>query len=528
MANKINIKLILELKASGLSQNAIASTRHISKKSISAVVNIAKEKGLSYEDIRDMNDDVLYRMFFPEKLTADQIYQLPDYDYVHQELKKVGVTLKLLHKEYCDGCREKGTLAVGYSKFCDDYSDHVSKKDITNHLMHKPGQRCEVDWSGPTMKILPYNGEPVTVYLFVSCLPYSRYAYVEPTLDMKMDTWIRCHIHMYEYFGGVPVRTVCDNLRTGVVRHPKEGEVILTDAYESLGTHYITAIMPAGIKKPKQKSSCENTVGNIATAIIARLRNLAFHDFPSLQKAVRRALDDYNKEPFQKREYSRAVVYQEEKEYLRPLPAIPFEIATCEYGRKVYPNCHVSLLKNFYSVPYTYRECKVDVRYTESVVEVYHDHQRVAVHPKFPAYVTNRYETDSSHLPDAFNQPEMNDERMRSWASTIGPNTLEVINRIFRGVQLKEQGYNAALAVLKLSRQYPKERFETACGIALGNISSPRYKYLKALLGSNQDLIHAERRPVSDSAGQSAEEKTEDQGAYIRGAGYYGGIRHDQ
>lgn len=55
---------------------------------------------------------------------------------------------------------------------------------------------------------------------------------------------------MYEAFGGVPVRTVCDNLKTGVVKHPREGEIILTDAYESLGLHHVTAIMPAGVRKP--------------------------------------------------------------------------------------------------------------------------------------------------------------------------------------------------------------------------------------------------------------------------------------
>lgn len=528
MANRINVKLILELKAGGLSQNTIASTRHISKKSVSAVVNIAKEKGLSYEDIKDTNDDALYTLFFPGKLTTDQIYQLPDYDHVHQELKKVGVTLKLLHREYCDKCKSEGSLAVGYSKFCDDYSTYVSAKDITNHLEHKPGQRCEVDWSGPTMKIIPYTGETVTVYLFVSCLTYSRYAYVEPTLDMKMDTWLRCHVHMYDYFGGVPTRTVCDNLRTGVVKHPKEGEVILTDAYESLGTHYITAIMPAGVRKPKQKAACENTVGNIATAIIAKLRNRTFRDFPTLQKAVRKALEDYNKEPFQKREYSRAIVHKEEVEYLRPLPAVAYEIASWEYGRKVYPNCHVSLLKNFYSVPFIYRGCKVDIKYTESVVEVYHDHQRIAIHPKFPDYVTNRYETNSSDLPDEFNQPEMNDERMRSWASVIGPNTLEVINRIFRSVQIKEQGYNAALSVLKLSKQYPESRFETACGIALANVASPRYRYLKALLSNNQDLVQTERKTPTKNIASDTDVAQEEDGAYIRGAGYYGGISHDQ
>ena len=68
-----------------------------------------------------------------------------------------------------------------------------------------------------TMRILnPASGEEIKVYLFVATLPYSRYTYVEPCLDMKEDTWLRCHVHMYDFFGGVSVRTVCDNLKTGV------------------------------------------------------------------------------------------------------------------------------------------------------------------------------------------------------------------------------------------------------------------------------------------------------------------------
>ena len=78
---------------------------------------------------------------------------------------------------------------------------------------------------------------------------------------------------MYNFFGGVPTGLICDNLKTGVVAHPKEGEIILTQDYEALGAHYVTAIMPAGIRKPKQKASVEGTVGKIATAIIAKLRN---------------------------------------------------------------------------------------------------------------------------------------------------------------------------------------------------------------------------------------------------------------
>lgn len=292
MANKIKVRLILQLNDGGMTQNDIASTRHMSRSSVSTVVTKAKEKGITSRDVENLDDDTLYKMFFPGKLSTEDIYELPDYDHVNEELKKVGVTLKLLWQEYRDQCRANGTIPVGKTKFCDDYSKYCRTKDISTHLDHKPGERCEVDWSGPVMQIIhPATREKITVYLFVSCLSYSRYAYVEPTLDMKMDTWLRCNVHMYEAFGGVPVRTICDNLKTGVVKHPKDGEVILTDAYEALGLHYATAIMPAAVRKPKQKPSVENTVGNIATAIIARLRNFVFHDFPTLADKVKDALE---------------------------------------------------------------------------------------------------------------------------------------------------------------------------------------------------------------------------------------------
>lgn len=144
---------------------------------------------------------------YPDKYSdLSQFYQLPDYEHIHSELKKVGVNLKLLWKEYKTTCEAMGEIPVGYSKFCEDYSTFVSTKALTNHLIHKHGIRCEVDWSGPAMKYVDtQTGEIIKVYLFVAKLPYSQYSYVEPCLDMKQDTWLRCHIHMYQFFGGVPV-----------------------------------------------------------------------------------------------------------------------------------------------------------------------------------------------------------------------------------------------------------------------------------------------------------------------------------
>lgn len=193
MARKINVKLIMELRDAGLSRSAIASTRHISRHSVSEVFNIADEKGIHYDDIRALDESEVYRIFYPEKFANETMYGDPDYEHVHQELKKVGVTLKLLHEEYVDRCERNGEIPMGKTKFNKGYAEFTVANRLTNHLEHKPGERAEVDWSGPTMHYVDMStGELITVYLFVGTLPYSQYSYVEPCPDMKMNTFIRC------------------------------------------------------------------------------------------------------------------------------------------------------------------------------------------------------------------------------------------------------------------------------------------------------------------------------------------------
>ena len=525
MARKIKVKLILELRDAHMSRNSIASTRNMSKSSVSEVFNIADELGVSYDDVKDLSDDEVYKMFYPDKFSGlDELYTLPNYDKIHNELKKVGVTLKLLWKEYKSECENKSEIPVGYSKFCDDYSTYVSTQALTNHLVHKPGIRCEVDWSGPTMKYVDSNtGEIIKVYLFVATLPYSQYSYVEPCLDMKQNTWLRCHIHMYQFFGGVPVRTVCDNLKTGVIKHPKEGDIILNESYESLGNYYCTAIMPTGVRKPKQKASVEGTVGKIATAIIAKLRNEIFYSFGDLKISVSNALKEFNETSFQKRDGSRYLVYQEEKPYLNDLPAIPYEISEWKYNVKVYPDCHIVYLKNHYSCPFQYRGQEVSLKITDNLVEIYYKHERIATHTKFPSYRTNAWSTNKDDMPDEFNQPEMDEVRIKKWAASIGNNTAEVIDRIFRSVNIKEQGYNSALSVLKLSKTYSPERLEVACEIALSSIRLPRYNHLKTILSGNQDKVY-----LANKEETRIRNINKNSHGYVRGAEYYGGYDDDK
>lgn len=522
MAKKIQVKQILELRAAGLSQNNIAKSRHMSKSSVNDVFQIAQERGISYESVKDMRPEEVYNLFYPDKHASETLFETPNYEYIHRELSKVGVTLKLLWKEYRDQCSADGGIAVGYTKFCTGYTRFTEAQNLTNHLTHKPGIVVEVDWSGPSMKLVDrMTGEIITVYLFVATLPYSQYSYVEPCLDMKEPSWLNCHIHMYEFFGGSTVRTVCDNLKTGVIKHPREGDIILNEAYEALGNHYSTAIMPTQVRKPKQKASVEGTVGKIATAVIATLRNETFYSLDMLKAAVSSTLREFNAAPFQKRSGSRTEVFlQEEKASLRELPALPYEIAEWIYGRKVYPDCHVIHEKNHYSCPYQYVGKQVDLKITASFVEIFHKGERLATHNKYQDYVCNAWSTHPEDMPDQFQQMDWDDQRIRNWAASIGSSASAVIDHIFDSVKIKEQGYNSCLSVLRLSKAYSKERLEAACSLALTKFRSPRYRHLKSILAANEDIIHA-----NDQKRNAAVNNTK---GYVRGASYYGGHHNDK
>jgi len=521
MANKIKVKLILELRAAHMSRNSIASTRRMSKNSVSDVFHIADSLQLTFEDIKDKDEAAVYQLFYPDKHAVENMYRDPNYEHIHKELKKVGVTLKLLHQEYYDSCKANADIPVGYTKFCDGYTDFTIGNKLTNHLLHKPGVITEVDWSGPTMSYEDTStGEVIKAYLFVATLPYSQYSYVEPCLDMKQDTWLRCHIHMYEFFDGITIRTVCDNLKTGVISHPKQGDIVLNDNYEALGSHYMTAIMPTGVRKPKQKASVEGTVGKVATAIIAKLRNKRFYSFQELKSAVAEKLSEFNDEPFQKREGSRSAAFQEEKRYLQELPAIPYEIAEWLYGRKVNTDCHVVYAKNRYSCPYQYVGKESDLRITDTTLEIYIKGNRVATHNRFPQYISNRYSTHNEDMPDQFNQPEWDDVRIKQWAISVGSYTSEVVGRIFREVKIKEQGYNSSLSVLRLSKTYSEARLETACELALTRVRVPRYHHLKSILAANQDQIYLEQKNATNKPQSNLQ-------GYVRGSSYYGGGHND-
>lgn len=515
MVRKIKAKLVLRLRAEGFTGRQIAA-QGMSRTSVAAVIEAADREGIGWDDVADLDDAEVYARLFPGRGEHESVHAQPDWDRVHRELARVGVTLKLLYGEYLDACRADGSTAMGYDRFCKTYQRHVLVAGAASRVGHKAGQTVEVDWSGKTMRLTdPVTGAQARVYLFVATLPFSRYAFVEPTVDMRQDTWLRAHVALFEWLNGSVPRIVPDNLKTGVIKHPAEGEVVLNDAYRELAGHYSAAVLPGRVRKPKDKASVENTVGSVATWVIASLRDRQFASLAELRAAVYDRVDAFNQEPFQKRQGSRSSVFAaEEKPLLRPLPAVGFEISRWVYARKVQRNGHVVWEKNFYSVPYPHIGRSVDLRVTDTTLEVFTGDQRLTSHLLAPVGVVNEYRTHDADLPDGPRYRQWDAQRVREWAARVGENTTTVVNRIFESVPVDEQGLDAALAVLRLTRRYSTARVENACRIALSRVRSPRYAHLRPILETRQDHPDGTRpgpEPVDEQAG------------YVRGADYYAG-----
>lgn len=517
MVRKIKAKLVLQLRAEGLSGRAIATSQAMSRKSVTAVLEAADAAGVGWDDVADLGEGEVYALLFPGRGEHESVFAQPDWDRVHKELARVGVTLKLLHGEYADSCVVAGEPVMGYDRFCRTYQRHVLVTGVASRVGHKAGQTVEVDWSGPTMQLSdPVSGMTRTVYLFVGCLPFSRYAFVEPTLDMKQDTWLRAHVAMFEAFSGSVPRVVPDNLKTGVIKHPREGEIVLNDAYREMAAHYSAAVLPGRVRHAKDKASVENTVWHVAMRIIADLRDERFASLPELKAAITNRVAAYNQEPFQKRPGSRASVFAtEEQPLLRGLPQVAYEISRWVYGRRVGRNGHVVWERNFYSVPFAHVATLVDLRITDRVLQAYRGTERLTSHLLLPEGSANEYRTNDADLPAGEKYRQWDPDRVRDWAERIGPSAVIVVNRIFESVPVDEQGLDAALAVLRLSRRFSAERVEAVCRLALaGRVRSPRYAHLQPILATGQDKTAGLMSP--------REEPAED-GGYVRGADYYAG-----
>lgn len=145
----VKYREILRLFKQGISQRNIAASCQCSRNTVSRVLQRAKDLQLSWEQCEDKTALEIAQLLFP-KASRDASRKYPDLAYVHKELQRQGVSLKLLWQEYGEACRSSQQTPLMYSQFCHHYQQYAWKHRATLHIPRKPGEQIEVDWAGKT------------------------------------------------------------------------------------------------------------------------------------------------------------------------------------------------------------------------------------------------------------------------------------------------------------------------------------------------------------------------------------------
>ena len=477
------IRDVLRLRfASKLSQRAIAKSLRLSQGAVSTYLTRARAAGIVWPLPDDLDDAQLEALLYPPApaIAADQ-RPMPDWAWVHRELRRPDVTLALLWEEYRAGAPD----GFGYSWFCDLYRAWAGRLKPTMRQTHIAGERLFVDFAGRTGEVVDSRtGEIIAVQIFVAVLGASSFTYAEATWSQKLPDWIAAHVRAFGYFGGAARQTVSDNLKAGITKACFY-EPMVNRTYADLARHYGTAIVPARPYKPRDKAKVEVGVQVVGRWILARLRHRRFFSLAELNTAIRVLLDELNDRPMRGWGMSRRALFAAlDQPALRELPPFPYEYA--EWKRcRVNFDYHVEIAKHFYSVPHQLIRQEVEARITTTAVEIFHRGKRVASHRR--SLRQHRPTTVAEHMPSSHRRyRDWTHERIRRETEAVGPDVAVLVEVILRSRPHPEQGFRSCIGILRLVKRYGAERVDAACARALV-LGTRSYSSVAAILKNRRE-----------------------------------------
>lgn len=500
-----SVREVLRLKFEfGKSNREIGRILGISKSTVSTYFTRACACAItSYDQIKELTDEQLKALIF--SINSDQKDIPIDFNYFHTESKKKHVTLQLLWQEEF----AKNSNFYSYSHFCSLYKIWRKDIDISMRQSYKAGEKLFIDYAGTTLPIVnKVTGEVTNAQFFVATLGASNYTYAEVTWTQGTKDFISSHINTFEFFGGTPEILIPDNLKSGVQKACRYEPVINT-TYREMSKHYGCVVIPARVRKPKDKAKVEGAVLIASRWILAALRNRTFFSLEDANEAIWELLEVYNARKFQKLDGTRKSVFDEiEKDVLQELPQSRFVIAEWKKA-KANIDYHIEVDKSYYSVPYQLRGKRFDVRYTDVTVEIFHQGKRIASHQRL--HKKGAHRTHPDHMPRSHKENlEWTPSRIINWARSIGSCTALLITRIMEQREHPEQGFRSCLGIIRLEKKYSKERLEDACKRAL-KFGGTTVKSVRSILEKGLDKQQV--LPMEDTANIDHEN--------IRGRDYY-------
>lgn len=363
---------------------------------------------------------------------------------------------------------------------------------VTTILDFAPGEAAQVDFgSGPNI-IDVYTGEVSKTWFFVMTLAFSRHMYVELVKNQKVDTWLLCHRHAFEFFGGVPKKIIIDNLKSAITKacfHDPE----VQRSYAEYAEGYGFVISPCPPADPKKKGIVESGVKYVKNNFMPLRQFRSVHD--SNVQAKEWVLEKGNRIHGTTKQQPLKVFVETEKSLLKTLPDRPPELGVWAQV-KLHGNCHVQFEKCYYSAPFRLVHQILWLKATGNTVKLFRNLDLVAIHPRL--YKPGSRSTLNEHLPPNALAYKMQDPTWcRKQAEQIGPACLALIEQLFSDKVL--DNLRACQGIIRLSEKYGNVRLEAACQRAL-SYGNPRYYTVKTILQKGLDQEPKQRMLFSLSA----------------------------
>jgi transposase len=457
-----SIKEVLRLKYLGnLSNRNIETLGIASKSAVSNFTSSFEKSGLDIHQALAMEEEQLLVCLFPEskRSCSPTNKPHPDWNAVHTELAKKGMTRLLLWEEY----KQQHPDGYGYTQFKEYYNRYKRSLNPSMRQIHYAGDKLFVDFSGLTMPIADaVTGEVKKAQIFVSVLGASGYTFAYAVMHQSTEAFIECHNQAFSFYGGVTNQVVPDNLKAAVITHTRK-KIVLNESYADMGQHYGCAIVPARPYRPQDKSKVELGVKGIQRWILMKLRHRTFFDVDELNDAIASLLDAYNHKVIRRLGQSRTELFETlDKPMLHPLRTQAYTYR--EHKRAtVGIDYHIELDGSGYSVPYIHIGKKVDIWYSRVQVSISYQGEVIATHPRMSH--PRQDSTLTAHMPPEhqYQYEKWNPKRILNWAQSIGEETVALMQEIMQKRSHPVRGYRSCMAILTFAKTYGDEALELTC-----------------------------------------------------------------
>jgi transposase len=441
------VRNVLRLFELGFNQRAIARATGVARSSLQEYLRTAEIEGITYERARVMTDPELRDALKKQRPGRSRVEVTdPDFERVHKEMiSRKGVTLELLWKEW----RATGNGEYSYSTFCRRYHEHIKHTQVVMRQAYTPGELLISDYTGATLSYWERDGKEHKVQIFAACLGFSNLIYAEASRSQTVADWINSHIRAFSYCGGVTAAVVIDNLKAGVTKSDRY-EPDINKTFQEFGEHYTTTIFPVRASKPRDKAKVEQAVQQVERDILAPLRNRRFISLEEINVAIAELLEQLNSRTMKDYGMSRRELFTSaEKEALKPLPVLPFIVASWKRAR-VGMDYHIEFQRHRYSVPYHLARKEVMIKSTEKLVEVFCDNERVASHRR--SHKSYEFSTIEAHMPPQhLAVKSWTEENFVAWSQTIGEQMQLLVRRILETPCFRQHSYRSILGIQRVS-----------------------------------------------------------------------------